>query len=103
MIVTVTEVMKDDNGKDQEHRLSVRHSNYNGSTIEYTGKRAALIVSLGQDTIILRTHIDNAVALRSLENKLVEAIKREHDLRVVEALADLKQTTESMNNRANAL
>lgn len=100
MIITATEIIKDDNGKDQEHRLSVRYDSYNGSTIEYTAKRAALIVSLGQDTIILRTHIDNAAALRSLEKKLVDAINNEHSTRVGEALMGLNRNLQSMNNRA---
>ena len=74
MIITVSEIIKDDQGVLQDHRINVNYLQYSGSTIEYREKRASLIISLGQDTIILRTHIDNAAGLRSLEKKLVEAI-----------------------------
>lgn len=74
MIITAEELIQDDHGNEQLHRISVRADRFNMCTIEYLKDRATLIVSLDRDTVLLRTHIRNAIQLRALEKKLYSAV-----------------------------
>ncbi len=76
--ITVEELIANEDGSIQPHTVCILSERYNGSVLEYTRTKACLVVSLGQDTLVIRVPFDQAPYLRSLHNKLIEAVKEAH-------------------------
>ena len=75
MIITVEEIIQTEGGETLPHPITVESERFSGSIIEYTKTKACLVISLGQDTVVLRVPINQSQYLRSLNSKLIEALK----------------------------